>query len=227
MLKYAQQTSKLSSPMVEEAKKLIEALGQCWIQAPSEGEAQAAHIVKQGDAYGVISQDADCFLFGSPRLIKNLTITGRRKMPGKQSYKQVNPEILDLKESLEELDISQDQLIVLAILVGTDFNPKGIKGIGPKTALKLLEEHGTDYDKIFEEAEWDEHFDIEWKDVFRAIKEMEVTDDYEISLGEPDPDKIKELLVEKHDFDEVRVNKTLSELEKARKVKQKGLGEFM
>lgn len=226
MLKYAQQSSKLTAPMIEEAKKLIEALGQTWVQSPSEGEAQASHMVKKGDAYAVISQDADCFLFGSPRLVKNLTITGRRKKPGKQTYTKINPEILSLSDSLNTLGIEHDQLIALGILVGTDFNPKGIKGIGPKTGLKKVKEH-KDHEELFKEVEWEEHFDIDWRDVMDAIKNMEVTDDYEIEFKSPDHDAVIELLVEKHDFDRERVEKTLKDLEKARQFKQKGLGDFI
>ncbi len=225
MFKYAQQSSKLTSPMVEEAKKLIDALGQCWIQSPMEGEAQAAHVVKNDDAYAVISQDADSFLFGAPRVVKNLSITGRRKRQGKQAYKEVNPEILSLEDTLEELELDREQLIVLAILVGTDFNPKGIHGIGPKTALKMLQEHGKDFDKIFEEAEWSEHFDTPWKVIMDTFLDMEVTNDYQTNFEEPDREEIMKLLVDKHDFSQSRVEDQLNELQKSRQ--QKGLGDFV
>jgi flap endonuclease-1 len=82
MKKYAGRTATLNSEMVNEAKVLLAALGLPVIQAPSEGEAQAAHICKRGDAYAVISQDADALLFGAPRVVRNLNLTGRRKKGG-------------------------------------------------------------------------------------------------------------------------------------------------
>jgi flap endonuclease-1 len=149
MKKYAARTTVLTKEMIEEAKELIEAMGMTVVIAPSEGEAQAAHIVKNGDAYAVMSQDADSLLTGSPRTIRNLSITGRRKMPGSHAYKNVLPELIDLNDNLKELEMTQDQLIVLAILVGTDYNYGGVKGIGPKKALILMKKHGSDFDSLF------------------------------------------------------------------------------
>ena len=219
MVKFAQRTTKLTPDMVEEAKKLIIALGQCCIQAPSEGEAQASYIVKKGDAHAVISQDADCFLFGSPKLMKNLTISGKRKIPGTQSYKEVLPELISLNKNLSALELDQEQLIVLGILVGTDFNPGGVKGIGPKKALKLVKEND-DYGEMFESLE----YNFDWKAVYDVIVNMEVTDDYKIEFSKPDNEAILALLVDEHDFDRERVEKTLKELGKSNT--QKGLGDF-
>ena len=114
-------------------------------------KAQAAFLVNNNDAFAVASQDADAFLFGATRVVRNLAITGKRKMPGKFSYDKVNPEIVELKDVLNSLGIDQDQLIVLSMLVGTDYNIGGIKGIGPKKALGLVKTHGKDFDKLFEE----------------------------------------------------------------------------
>lgn len=226
MRKFAKQHSKLTPDMIDEAKKLIDALGQVWLQAPSEGEAQASHIVANNDAYAVISQDADCFLFGAPRLVKNLTITGKRKLPGKQAYTTIKPELLTLADTLNELGIDQEQLIALAMLVGTDFNPKGIHGIGPKTAIKLVTKHGHDFESLFTDAKWNDHFDIPWQRVMDAFTEMPVTDEYDITFSDPNENAVNELLVHGHDFDEERVQTTLNDLEQALSYKQKGLGEF-
>jgi len=142
MKKYAQQTAKLTKDMLEEAKKLIKALGFPIIQAPGEGEAQAAFMVKKGDADAILSQDADSFLFGAAVVIKNLTLTGRRKKPGSYAFQEVLPERISLAENLNKLGVDQDQLIVMAILTGTDYNIGGIKGIGPHKALALIKKHG-------------------------------------------------------------------------------------
>ncbi|MEM3824316.1 MAG: flap endonuclease-1, partial [Candidatus Bathyarchaeia archaeon] len=140
---YAQATSSLKDYMAEDSKRLLDLMGIPWIQAPSEGEAQAAHVVKRGDADYCASQDYDSLLFGAPRLVRNVTISGRRKLPGKNVYIEVEPEVIELEQVLKECGITHEQLIDVGILVGTDFNPEGIKGLGPKTALKLIKEYGS------------------------------------------------------------------------------------
>jgi flap endonuclease-1 len=80
MKKYAVRTARLTTEMIEESKQLLTLLGIPIIQAPSEGEAQAAYMTKQGDAYAVVSQDFDSLLFGCTRVVRNLSIEGKRKM---------------------------------------------------------------------------------------------------------------------------------------------------
>lgn len=228
MKKYAARTSRLTSEMISEAKKLISAFGLPVVEALSEGEAQAAHIVRKGDAYAVASQDADCMMFGATRLIRNLSIAGRRKKGKSLAYERVVPEIVDLSANLNNLGIDNDQLIALGMLVGTDYNNGGIKGVGPKNALKLVKQYGKDFDSLFSSVKWGEHFDYPWEEVFYLIKRMKVRDDYELSWRKADVEKIKELLIEEHDFSKERVESVLGrlKLEKEEK-KQKGLGEFL
>jgi len=142
-IKYAQASSRLTGNMIDHAKELLDHMGIPWIQAPSEGEAQAAHMCKQGLVWAAGSQDWDSLLFASPRFVRNLTVSGRKKLPGKQTYVEVNPELIDLEHVKKELGINEEQIILLGILIGTDFNPGGIKGVGPKTALKLVKQHKT------------------------------------------------------------------------------------
>ncbi len=226
MKKFASRTSVLTREMVEEAKKLVDAMGCPVIQAPSEGEAQAAFMVTQGDAWAEVSQDFDALMFGVPRLVRNLTVSEKRKLPSKLAYQIVKPELYELKNNLKALGITQDQLIAVCMLVGTDFNPEGIKGVGPKGALKLVKKH-KNMEEVFAEAKWDEHFDIAWEDVFDTIKHIPTTSKYELRWKMPDEGKIKKLLCGEHDFSEERVESTLEKLDKEReKQSQKGLGEF-
>jgi flap endonuclease-1 len=227
MKKYAARTAILSREMIEEAKEVISAMGMPIILAPSEGEAQAAHIVKCGDAYAVMSQDADSLLCGSPKTIRNLSITGRRKIAGTHAFKNVVPELIKLHDNLEEMELTQNQLIVLAILVGTDYNYGGVKGIGPKKALALVKKHKDNYDAVFDEVKWKENFTMDWKKIFDTIKNMPVTNDYEIKFENPDEERIKKILVEEHDFSEERVNSSLEKLQKYKaQNQQKGLSDF-
>ena len=226
MKKFSARTSRLTPEMAEEAKQLIRALGLPVVQAPSEGESQAAHMVIKGDAFAVASEDFDSLLFGAPRLIRRLNITGRRRVPGTLSTKAVMPELINLEEMLASLGIDQKQLIALAMLVGTDYNPGGVKGIGPKKALKHVLKYPDDLDRLFEEAEWAKHCRIQWKEIFLLFSDMPVIDDYDLSFKPVDRNAVHELLVEKHDFSPERVNKTLDKLEKKTDPKQKGLHEF-
>ncbi|MCK4713991.1 MAG: flap endonuclease-1, partial [Candidatus Aenigmarchaeota archaeon] len=140
---YAQQTSRVTEDMLTEAKKLLDAMGIQYVEAPSEGEAQASYMNRKGVVYACGSQDWDSLLFGASRLIRNLASTGRRKLPGKEAYVRVHPEMIDMIDTLSDLSINHDQLICIGMLVGTDYNPGGIKGIGPKKALELVKEKKT------------------------------------------------------------------------------------
>src|SRR3989454_298686 len=131
----AMQTSRLTGEMVDQSKRLLDLLGIPWIQAPAEGEAQASAMARIGVAYAAASQDFDSLLFGSPRLVKNLAITGRRKLPRKEGYVDVQPEEISLEATLANLGITREQLVDIGLLIGTDFN-EGVKGIGPKKALR-------------------------------------------------------------------------------------------
>ena len=132
--KAAQMTSSLTGEMIEDSKKLLKYLGIPIVQAPSEGEAQCAYLCQKKIAYAVASQDSDSLLFNSPRLVRNLSITGKRKVPRSNTFVEIKPEMIELNLVLKELGIKREQLIILGMLVGSDYNP-GIKGIGPKKAL--------------------------------------------------------------------------------------------
>ena len=228
MRKFASRTSRLTKEMIDEAKELIMALGLPVVQAPSEGEAQAAAMAKAGDVWACVSQDADSLLFGAPRLVRNMAITGRKKKVGALAYEEVKPQLVELNKCLSSLGITHDQLLVLALLVGTDYDPGGIKGIGPNKALKLVKEHGKDYDAIFKQVKWDEHWDIGWKEMIEVFKTMPVTTDYTLKWRAPDVDRLMKLLVDGHDFSPERVNRAVAGLAKEHKARsQKGLGSFL
>ncbi|MBA3064089.1 hypothetical protein FP803_01485 [Candidatus Woesearchaeota archaeon] len=226
MKKYASRTTRLTEGIIEESKKLISALGLPIIQAPSEGEAQAACIAKNTDADYCVSQDFDSLLFGCPRLVRNLSLIGKRKKSG-LSYITIHPELIDLSENLNNLGIDQNQLIALAMLVGTDYNIGGVKGIGPKNALKLVKRYGSSLDSLFDEVKWGNFFNYPWKEVYNLFKKMPVITDYSIEWKKPDRDEVIKLLVDEHDFAAERVNPVLDRLLKNKESKQqKGLGEF-
>jgi len=216
---YAQATSSLKDLMVDNAKKLLEALGVAWIQAPSEGEAQAAFIAARGDVWAVASQDHDSLLFGAPRMVKNLAITGRRKLPRRDAYVEVEPTLIELPKVLAELSITREQLIDIGILIGTDFNPDGVKGVGPKTAAKLIREHGSL--EALEANEPDVQVPSNMDRVREIFLKPDVTTDYSLTWSAPSPEKVVQFLCSEHDFSEDRVRKAVSRMVTGAKASQK------
>ncbi|MEM4396894.1 MAG: flap structure-specific endonuclease, partial [Candidatus Woesearchaeota archaeon] len=152
MKKYYSQSAVLTKDMISESKELLNALGCAVIEMPFEGEAIASQIVKKGIGFGVVSQDYDSLLFGAKRIVRNLSVSQRRKEG--EGYKKVDIELIELDEILKFYEITQDQLIVIGMLAGSDFTPGGIPGIGPKKALKLVKKIGNNFEPLFEEVEW-------------------------------------------------------------------------
>jgi flap endonuclease-1 len=223
MHKYSRMTAKLDKNMIEESKKLLEAIGLPVIQAPSEAEAQASYMCKKKKVWAVASSDYDCLLFQSPRMLINLTLSQKRKTSS-GGIKSVSPQIIELSQVLNDLQIDHEQLLVLGIMVGTDYNPGGIKGIGPKKALKLLQTD-QNFDTIFKGLD----ADFDWKEVLEVFKSMPVSDDCNLDFKEPDEEKIKEILVEDHDFSEERVDKIIEKMSDAPKKdkSQTGLNQWI
>jgi len=208
----AQQTGRLSDQMVDETKQLLTALGIPFVQAPSEGEAQACYMVKKHDAYAVGSQDFDCLLVGSPILIRNLTSSGKRKVAGKEAYKKVSVKQIRLEDNLKKLGITQNQLVDMAILIGTDFNP-GIHGIGPKKSLKLIQKHET-VEQALETIDVADKPTIEEVMAIRKIfLDPDVTDDYHLIWKNPDETEVVRILCDTHQFSKIRVQETLRRFE--------------
>ena len=210
---YAQATSRLKDYMEQDSKHLLALMGIPWIQAPSEGEAQAAYMNKKGITDFCASQDYDALLFGAPTLIRNVTISGRRKLPRKPVYVEVVPEIVELNKVLTELDITYEQLVDVGILVGTDYNPEGVKGIGPKTAHKLVKEHGS-LDKLLTTTLKDAKFPVNPQRIRNIFLQPKVTDNYNLKWRDPDVEGVVDFLCRERDFTEDRVRKALEKMSK-------------
>ncbi len=209
---YAQQASRLSTSMVDDAKKLLDAIGVPWVQAPAEGEAQAAYMVARGDAWAAASQDYDSLLYGAPRLVRNLTITGRRKLPRREEYVEVKPELIELDKLLKYYGITRQQLVYIGLLLGTDYNPGGVKGVGPKKALKLVKEL-PNLEALARAVEWS--FPVKPEDIAKLFLEPEVTRDYRLEWRRPDRERVIEFLCDEHQFSRERVGTALERFEKA------------
>jgi flap endonuclease-1 len=211
MKKYSQQLSSLDEQKIQESKELLEAMGICVIQAPGEGEAQAAYLAKHKDIYCVASQDYDSLLFGAPTLVQNLTLARKRKTAS--GYVSVNPEKLQLQRVLNNLQINHEQLICLGILAGTDYNPGGVKGIGPKRALDLVRQKKAPA-LIFKDIP---NLNFNWQEVFSLFKNPDIKEisEQEIKFLKINQDKIRKILLDR-DFSEDRIDSALEKLNKAK-----------
>ncbi|HJJ36502.1 MAG TPA: flap endonuclease-1 [Methanocorpusculum sp.] len=202
--KYAMASTKVDTYVINTAKELLTALGIAWIQAPGEGEAQASFMAQKGDVSFAVSQDYDSLLFGCDTLVRNVTISGRRKIHGRVI--SVFPERISLNQVLSSLEITREQLIQIALLIGTDYN-SGVNGIGPKKAIKIVKE-GNFEDKIV-----DAENAAEPKYLINYFLHPDVTEDYTISKGSIDRDKVYELLCERHGFTRDRVEAGLDKID--------------
>jgi flap endonuclease-1 len=202
--KQARASSRIDTTIIETSRTLLHLMGIPTVQAPGEGEAQASRMVARGEAAYVVSQDYDTLLFGAPHLVRNLTVSGRRKVRGRTIT--VTPERVLLKEVLSGLGVTREQLIAIGILAGTDFNT-GAKGIGAKTALKLVQ--AGDYETIIAER----LPELDPEPVMDYFLNPPVTDQYTLAWRPPDREGILRMLCEEYDFSPERVKNALEGLQ--------------
>lgn len=212
--KFAQATSKINETMIESAKLLLKAMGCPVIQAKQDGETQASYLVQKNIAWAVGSQDYDSFLFGSSRLVRNLSMNRTRKF--KNTTIEVKLEYYSLEKILQDLQITRSQLIDIGILVGLDFF-EGIKGIGAKTALKLIKEYQSIENIVQNKVEIKKQPIEVDLDLINKVRNIflnpQINESFEQpTWKKPDKDKIIEILVEANHFSKDRVEKVLEKL---------------
>jgi len=224
MKKYSSRTVRITDKIITQSKEILEALGIPIIQAPSEGEAEAALLARQGKAYAAASQDYDTLLYGTPYLIRNLTSPKRKKLPS-GLYIDIKPELIEFQQVLNELDIEKDQLICLAILVGTDYNPGGVKGLGQQRALQIVQQYKYPVE-IFKHVSEKFDFVFDWQEIFKQFQDYKTSQVEDIKFQKPNKEKIKQILT-RHDFSETRISSALQKLQDIEdSKKQKGLSDF-
>lgn len=221
--KYAQQTSSMRDEMVEDSKRLLALFGIPFVEAPSEGEATAANLTITGQAYASASQDFDSLLFGAKKLVRNFTNSGRRKLPNRNTTIEIEPEIIDLEKTLTELGVTREQLVDIGILIGTDFNPNGFERIGPKTALKIIKEHGKleNVPQIQEKLE-----EIDYKQIRQIFLEPKVAAVSKIEFDKIDFSGITNYLSSERSFSLDRIETSLNRLKKAQEKKSHTLEQW-
>jgi flap endonuclease-1 len=209
-IKFAKRSSRMSRYILESSKELLEIMGIPYVQSFGEGEAQASYMVKNGDAWAVASQDYDCLLFGAPRVIRNLTISGNLS----------DLEYLELEKVLNYLNIERKQLIDIALMTGTDFN-KGIKGVGAKTGIKIVK--NSSLEEYIKEKNI--KLELEPDELRNIFLKPNINTNYDIKWKSADLDKILDFLCVKHGFSESRVTSAVKKMEKLSST-QKSLEEW-
>ena len=203
-------TSRLTKPMVDDAKRLLQLLGIPFVQAPGEAEAQTAYMAMRGDVWASSSRDYDSLLFGAPRLLRYLTISGREFLPSKRIFRPLKPELINLKRFLSHYGITRKQLIDLAILIGTDFNG-GIRGIGPKTALKLMKKHGG-IENLPEGIR--SRVPPQYEDVRKIFYAPAVSSNYTLEYGNLQEEELYDFLCDQRDFSRKGVETAVQRMKK-------------
>jgi flap endonuclease-1 len=200
-------TQRLTDTIHETTRGLLDRLDVPYIEAPAEGEAQCAHMAARGDVDYAGSEDYDTMTFGAPLTLRQLTSKG-------------DPELMDLQKTLEKHDITYEQLVDVALLMGTDFN-EGVSGYGPKTAVTAVKEHGD----IWGVMEADDVY-VENADRIRELFfDPPVTDEYEIDLDvDPDIDAAERYVTEEWGVDAEEVARGFERIEES--LVQTGLDEW-
>jgi flap endonuclease-1 len=207
---YMRRMSRIDDYIIDSSKELLTDLGIKFVQAPAEGEAQAADLNKNGRAFAAASQDYDTLLFGAKKVVRNLNVTNRKKISGKGITTTVTPEIIDAEYNLRKLGLDREKLILVSLFVGTDYN-KGVDKIGPKTALKLVKEKTRE--ELLSSYDFRSAADIrEVFDYFVSPNVVEVKED--LSPSKIQKEKLVEFLCKEHSFSEDRVNQFLERIKR-------------
>ncbi len=213
-------STRLTRDLVKDARRLLEGLGISWVQAPAEGEAQAAWMCREGDVWATATRDYDALLYGSPRLVRYLTISGREFLPSRGTTRPLEPEVIALDSLLQALDLTREQLIDLAILVGTDYN-EGVRGVGPRKALDLVGKHGRLEDLP---AEVREQLPGDVEAIRNLFLHPHVEEAYRVDPGTLNRQEVVDFLCGERDFSRPRVEAALDRLERSQR--QPSLDEF-
>lgn len=203
--RFESRTQRLTETIHETTRGILDRLDVPYIEAPGEGEAQAAYMARSDENVDYAgSEDYDTLLLGAPLTLRKLTSRG-------------SPELMDFQRTLEAHEVTWEQLVDVAILIGTDFND-GLSGYGPKTALSAIHEHGDLFSVLEAEGETIERADA----IRRMFLDPEVTDEYAIDYDlDPDIDAAKSYVTDQYEVPAEEVERGFERIEES--VTQTGL----
>jgi len=207
-LKFAQEAARIDADIVDSAQALLDLMGVPWIQAPSEGEAQCAWMCQRGLVYATASQDFDSLLFGTPRLVRSLSAMTKKEPDVEDEYAGIDPELVELAEVLTRLGLTREQLVLTALLIGTDYN-EGIPRVGPVSAVKLVKQQKT-LENVLSTCRFPGGTDV--TKVYEFFLNPPHTECVELLWKPPKAEQLFSFLVEAHDFSRDRTAKALQRL---------------
>ena len=216
-------TGRVTGSVLDDSKHLLTLMGIPWLEALEDAEAQASYMAAKGDVWAVGSKDYDCLLYGAPILARYLTLTGREWLPAQRRSRPLIPELIRLSENLALLGITREQLVDLAILVGTDFN-QGVKGIGPKKALKLVQDYGS-IEQMPEEIRSKPTEDL--SNVRQVFLKPRVLEKYSLKRSPPDRDGLIKFLSKERGFNKERVERLTERLTRRSEKTDAGLENWL
>lgn len=123
-------------------KEVLRHLGIPYHEAPGEAEAECARLQILGLVDAVWSQDSDCLMFGcttwirDDRVVKEKGTHDRSKENTQKSKKSAK--IVRAQDLKQRLQIDREGLVLFAMLVGGDYDAKGLPGCGQKIAMKAV-----------------------------------------------------------------------------------------
>ena len=109
-------------------KNLLKQLGVAQHIAPGEAEAECAALQRHGVVDAVWSDDCDCLMFGCSTLIRDFREAGKKSRTKVRVY---HAEVIR-----ETLGLDREGLVAFAVLNGGDYDTTGLRGCGPKLALR-------------------------------------------------------------------------------------------
>jgi|TARA_B110000263_G_C15286200_1_gene500910 flap endonuclease-1 len=221
--RYSHSMIRINEDIINDVKKLLELLGIQYVQAPAEGEATAAYMNNIGMVNYAVSQDYDSLLFGAKKLCRNLTVSGKRRIPRTNKFIDVEPEVIELKEFLRLNEINREQLVDIAILIGTDYNPNGFTRIGPKTAIKHIKK----YKKIEDIPNMERELElINIDEVRNMFLNPEVSKPDFIKKKDIQKDKLISYLCDENDFSVDRISSMIKKLDKVEEERSESLDKW-
>lgn len=124
---------------VLELKKELDRWNIAYVNAPSEGEAEASRLQKVGVVDYVLSNDSDTIIFGATKTLRNFSKFVEDKPAGATGCKgqdefwctPVDIENVELKTGFDRW-----RLLLFSILKGADYNT-GVKNIGTEKASQI------------------------------------------------------------------------------------------
>lgn len=132
---------KIHSRDINKVKKLMDAYGVNYIEAPGEADELCAQLVIKDEAYACISEDMDMFVYGCPRVLRYFSILKKTGI------------MYNFKHMMMELEINATEFRQICVSSGTDYNKEHVPLQKILNTFKKFRNKKSDEDNV-EFLEW-------------------------------------------------------------------------